>query len=31
MKKYVSELLWSGAGKSDLETKPKVCQDGFVE
>lgn len=27
MKKYVSELLWSGAEKSDLKTKSKACQD----
>lgn len=31
MKRYVSELLWSGAEKSDLKTKPEACQDGFVK
>lgn len=31
MKNDVNELLWSAAEKSDLKTKPKARQDGFVE
>lgn len=27
----MSEMLWSGAEESNLKTKPKACQDGFVK